>query len=426
MTPDHSGTQPPGRPLGYGQLIRGNRNFRQLWYGQIVSLLGDWFNLVASAALIAQLSGSALAIGSLFVIRMLAPFLVSPLAGVVADQYDRRSILIWTDLVRAGVVLGFLLVRQPEHVWLLYALTALQLGVSGFFYPARTSILPSIVPPDGIGVANAVNSVTWSVMLALGAGIGGLVSGTFGLYPAFVVDSLTCLVSAFFIFRIALPADHRNGDSQKASASGFQLYREGLAYLSRHRQVLILATHKATVALFVSAGFQVVQVEIADEVFRIGEGGGISLGLMFGVAGVGTGVGPILARRFTRDQYRPTGWAIALGYLLCAAGLFITAPLWNFESVLLGTFIRGAGGGIVWVLSTQLLLQLTPRHVLGRVFGTEFAIFTLAGAVGALLTGWAVDTPLHLRGTTLVMGLLCGLPLWLWTAWLSRQERIAR
>jgi len=155
-------------PIGYGELIRGNTNFRFLWFGQIVSLLGDWFNLIASASLVAMLTQSGFAVGGLFVIRMLAPFLVSPIAGVLADRYNRKHILITTDITRAITVFGFLLVRDASHIWLLYTLTVIQLGISGFFFPTRTAILPDLVPPSGIGAANAISSATWSVMLALG------------------------------------------------------------------------------------------------------------------------------------------------------------------------------------------------------------------------------------------------------------------
>ena len=98
--------------VSYTDLLRNNRNFRFLWLGQIVSLLGDWFNLVAAAALVGLLTQSGFAVGSLFVVRMLAPFLVSPIAGVAADRYNRKYILIAADLVRAAVVLAFLLVRD--------------------------------------------------------------------------------------------------------------------------------------------------------------------------------------------------------------------------------------------------------------------------------------------------------------------------
>ncbi len=133
------------RAAGYSELIRGNADFRNLWYGQIVSLFGDWFNLIASASLVGQLTGSGLAIGGLFVVRMLAPFLISPLAGVAADRYNRKKLLILTDVLRAVAVLGFLFVRTPEQVWMLYALTAVQLAMTGVFFPTRNAILPDIV-----------------------------------------------------------------------------------------------------------------------------------------------------------------------------------------------------------------------------------------------------------------------------------------
>ena len=132
-------------PVGYWQLVRKNTNFRNLWFGQIISLLGDWFNLIASASLIGMLTNSGIAVGGLFVIRMLAPFIVSPLAGVIADRYNRKMILILADLTRALTVMGFLFVREPQQVWILYVLTAIQLGISGFFFPARSAILPDVV-----------------------------------------------------------------------------------------------------------------------------------------------------------------------------------------------------------------------------------------------------------------------------------------
>ena len=136
----------------YVDLIRENRNFRYLWFGQVISLLGDWFNLIASATLIANITKSGLAVGGLFVVRMLAPFLIHPVAGVMADRYNRRNLLIYTDLSRALIVLGFLLIRNPGQVWLIYALTALQLGVSGIFFPTRSAILPDVVPNEGLAL----------------------------------------------------------------------------------------------------------------------------------------------------------------------------------------------------------------------------------------------------------------------------------
>ena len=174
------------KPAGYIELVQGNRDFRHLWFGQIISLLGDWFNLIGSAALIAGLTRSGLAVGGLFVVRSLAPFLISPLAGVAADRYNRKHLLILADLTRGVTVLGFLLVRNPGQVWLLYVLTFIQLAIGGLFFPARNAILPDITAAHELGAANALSSTTWSVMLAFGAALGGLATGLWGIYPAFV------------------------------------------------------------------------------------------------------------------------------------------------------------------------------------------------------------------------------------------------
>ena len=145
-------------------------------------------------------------------------------------------------------------------------------------------------------------------------------------------------------------------------------------------------------------------VTIAKDIFAIGEGGGISLGLMLGLGGVGTGVGPIVARRFTGDRDRPLRYAIILGYLMGAIGLAIVAPMLQFGWVLLGVTLRGIGGGIVWVFSTQLLLHLAPNPVRGRVFSTDFALFTLMSAIGSAVAGGALDASLSIPTIFLVDG----------------------
>ncbi len=404
--------------VGYGELIRGNANFRNLWFGQIISLLGDWFNLIASAALVVALTQSGFAVGGLFLVRMLAPFLISPIAGVVADRYNRKHILILTDLLRAIIVLGFLWIREPHQVWLLYTLTAIQLALSGFFFPTRTAILPDVVSGPELGAANALSSTTWSVMLGLGAALGGIVSGTWGIYPAFAIDSLTFVVSAMFIVQIKYDATGHLDASDKSVGSALHEYLDGLRYLANHLNILVMALHKAVGALFFTSGLQVIQVVIAESVFPIGEGGGISLGLMFGIAGVGTGIGPIVARRFTGDRGRPLRVAILLGYLLSSLGLLVTAPLFNFETVLVGILLRGIGGGMLWVFSTQLLLQAVPHLFRGRVFSTEFATFTLMSAAGVSLVGLGLDSSLGLSGVLWWITGLSVIPSALWGLWL--------
>jgi MFS family permease len=457
---------PATRPVGYLALLRGNRRFRIFWLGELISLIGDWFNLVASATLLASLTHSGTALGALFALRMLTPFLLSPLAGVAADRFDRRKIMIATTLLRGIVVCGFFLVRGPQDVWLLYLLTALQLGIAGFFVPARSALLPEIVERKELGTANALDAVTWSSMLFIGAALGGLVSGQWGVRTAFAIDALSFFVSAAILWRLDYRAGLRTAGKLSAAA---RQYWDGLRYLFRRPDLLFTALHKAAFGFTVSGGVSVAMVQISQEHFVIGLNGGTALGLTYATIGLGTGLGPILVRRWTRDGERRTRLALGLAYCASAIGLLgiaaavewamasqsldPTARLGGLSRILASLFgplstglagpaerlglspsaltafvvylafmaLRAGGGGVNWVQSAQLLLMRIPSRMRGRVFASEFAIFTLGEAGGAAAAGWLLD-----RGGLDLLGLLrleAGLvliPALLWFAWIGR------
>jgi len=245
-------------PVGYLALLRGNHNFRSVWLGEIVSLFGDWFDLIASATLIAKLTGSGLAVGGLFVVRMLAPFLISPVAGVLADRYDRKKLLIACDLLRAVIVLGFLLVRRPDQIWLLYVITALQLTISGIFFPTREAILPDIVTEREVGTANALSAATWSTMLSIGAALGGLATGQWGIYPAFVIDSLSFLISAAFLWQIRSAGVPPLAEHIASVRGAVRQYVDGLRYLRQHADIFWITLLKAALGLSIGGAFSVI------------------------------------------------------------------------------------------------------------------------------------------------------------------------
>ena len=403
--------------VGYLELLQHNSNFRWLWSGQIVSLLGDWFNIIASAILIRNLTDSGLALGVLFTIRMLAPFLISPLAGMCADRFNRKHLLIITDIIRGILLIGYLFVRDENDIWLLYLLTTLLFAVSGFFSPARSAILPDITSQRELGTANALSATSWSVMLALGAAIGGFTAGLFGVYTAFVIDGLTFLISAGLLWQIRLP--------KRSDVQVDMLVRTKFVtfhYMLQYPDIFFLTLHKAAIALLLSSGFQVVLVEIAKTHFVVGKDGAISLGLMFCMGGVGSGIGPIIARYWTGDRDRPLRQSISLGYLIGSIGLAIIAPLESLTTVVFGGFVRSIGGGIAWVFSTQLLLQRAPNEIRGRIFGTEFALFTLMGGIATAIVGAMLD----LFGVGAVLWGMASLPSipailwWLWQVQLAK------
>ncbi len=395
------------RPVSYRDLIQGNKNFRNLWFGQIVSLMGDWFNLIATAILTANLTQSGLAVGGLFVIRSLAQFLTSPFGGVLADRFNRKWILIWTDILRFFIVLGFLLVKDVSQIWLLYTLTALQLGISGIFFPTKDAILPDITAEEEVGTANAITATTWSTMLAFGAFLGGQVAGAWGIAPAILLDALSYLISAYFIGRVAYTQTTSKTDDPLAPKDIFFQHFNSIGYLKKHKDIFILVLQKASLMLAVSGFIEVIQVEISSTVFVIGEGGSTGLGWLYAIVGVGTGVSPILARWITGDRERALRHAITIGYGVTIFGLTLMYPLHSLGMVLTGGFFRGFGIAIIWVFSTTLLLKKLPNEVRGRVFGTEFALLTLAGAIASGLGGWLLDAfNFSLQNLFVLMGIL--------------------
>ena len=417
----HSSTKPSGetskdtsKSVGYLELILQNPNFRWLWGGQVVSLLGDWFNLIASATLLAQLSGSGFTVGILFTIRMLAPFVIAPVAGICADRYNRKYLLIITDIARGFIVFGFLFVREESDIWLLYTLATLLFAVSGFFSPARSAILPDITSPRELSAANAFGSATWAVMYAIGAAIGGFTTGIFGSQTAFIIDGLTFFISAAILLKIKLsnPPSTITGNPAQAKLTA-------LRYMLRHPDVLFIAMHKAAII----PGFQVLQVEVAKNYFTIGVGGALSLGMMYCMNGIGGGLGPILARHWTGDHDKLLRISITFGYLIGIFGLVITAPLFNLTTVLLGGAIRSFGNGIVWVFSTQLLFKSVPNEIRGRIFSTELALYTLIGGIGTAIIGMLLDQ-LQIQAILWTMAALPFAPAVLWSLWQVHHNRM--
>ena len=202
-------------------LLRDNRNFRWLWLGQVVSQLGDWFNYVALYALLFELTGSATMVAALMVVQFLPIALVGPSAGVVADRFDRRRIMIAADVIRGIAVLGLLLVRTPSMAWLAFLVTAVVVGASGFFEPARSATVPMIVRREDLVSANAVSTGTWSAMLAIGASLGGVVAASLGRDAAFLINSAVVLSLRRLSVAVARAGRGRMGRVRRPGGTGW-------------------------------------------------------------------------------------------------------------------------------------------------------------------------------------------------------------
>jgi MFS family permease len=391
---------------GYLELLRGNRDFRRLWIGDMASLLGDWLNTIALYTLIRQLTGSPVALGLVFIVKTLPFALASPLAGLLADRFDRKRLMIAADLARAVVVLGFLAVDRQAELPLLYGLIALQMMLGAVFVPARSAALPNITSPRELLTANALSAATWSVLLAVGAAIGGFATAGFGTGTVFVLDSASYLVSAAFIAGVRIPHT-RDGArpvpvatavaplrvGRRVAAGLHHAYDEiidGWRQLIHRPGIGRMALVKPVWAL--GGGALVYALTLIGESWRP-EAPAVGIGLLFAARGLGTGIGPIAARAGVAERH----WPMMFGLGLAVTGLcYLTVgwAAWGLWLPLL-VVIAHAPSGANWVASTVLLQKRTPDRFLGRVFATEWLLITLADtlailAIAILLqTGWA-------------------------------------
>lgn len=402
---------------GYLDLLAQNPDYGKLYVGQIVSLLGDWFNYIAVQFLVYDLTGSALATGLAIIASNLPAFLLIPVAGVIVDRFDRRKIMILSDLARFGLALGFLLVRSADQLWLVYCLTAALVTFGSFFNPAMSSAIPNLVRREQLLTANALSNATWGFMLAAGAMVGGLTIAAVGSDTAFVLNSLSFLFSAAMLLLIRAPFSSSPGPTHHR-LNPWAEFRQGLAYAWDRPQLLALMLVKTGGAL--AGGLVLLLTVFAMQVYQIGA---LGIGLFQAARGAGILVGPLVVRSLVGSDIGRMHVAMAAGFFLTGTAylLFGLAPA--AVVALFAILAAHMGWGSNWALSSTLIQELTPDYVRGRVFSMDIGLFTLALALSTFVTGAAVEVmdPRSVAAALAAIFLLFG-AIWSAGVWWGRRH----
>src|SRR5215467_7911985 len=378
---------------GYLHLLARNRDFRLLFIGQLISQAGDWFNTVAIFTLLLSLNGSGQSLAVVLILKLIPAFFLGPLAGVAADRFNRRTIMIAADITRGFTVLGLLLVRRPDQIWIVYLLTTLEVALATFFDPAKSAAIPRLVDTDDLVPANTLSGASWSVTLAFGAALGGAVTDLFGRNTAFLIDAVSFFLSASFILGIRIPGPERAAASPRRlvlrETLGLTEIIEGARYLKSNLRVLALLLVKP--GWGIGGGVLLLLTIFGKNVFPLGRDGSASIGLLYAARGLGALIGPMLARSIGGSSTGSLNKGIAVAFFQAALFylLFATAPsLWIAALLVMGAH---AGGSIQWVYSTTLLQMAVPNRFLGRVFALDNTFLTLAMSLSTYLTGWGLD-----------------------------------
>ena len=391
--------------------------------------MGDWFDTVAVYTIALRLTGSGRSVALIMVARFLPTVVLSPLAGVIADRFSRRAIMIGSDIVRAIVVLGFLFVRRPDQMWLVYVLTVFQLAFSTFFEPAKTAAIPSIVSDRELVPANAIAAVTWSAMLTLGAALGGFVAGWFGTNAAFLLDSLTFVASAILISVVRFPkrAKREKSKTTVRKALGISDTIEGVRYVKHRSRVLAYLLVKP--AWGMGGGILTLLAVFGERIFPVGGQAATGIGVLFMARGIGTAVGPMLARRWTGETRRQMQMAIGIAFLVGGVFYIAFGISSSFAFALVFLAIAHMGGSILWVFSTVLLQLSVEDKFRGRVFATEAALTTLTMAASNYAVGELMDrfgfSPRWVTAGVGIFFLMPGLVWFVTRKWWDQKENVS-
>ena len=411
------------------QVVRDNPGFRRLYAANAVSQLGDWLNVVALFSLLLELTGKGEAVALVLVMKLLPAFVVGPAAGVLADRVSRRAVMVVCDLLRAALVLCLLLVHRPQDVPIAYAVMAAHSLASAFFEPAQAATFPNLVPPKDLLLAGALENALWSMTLALGSILGGLLLAAVSRDAVFLLDAVSFVGSALLLRGLpdaaaraktapklrdeleALESERAQGTQGWANLLGLPDLREGLRYVFSHRQVRTLLLAKSGFGLTLG-GVLVLLAHFGEREF--GHGGGAGIAALWTARGIGSFVGPFLAFRLGGSTVPALRRGITFAQLAILGAYLAFASSPYIWLAALALMVANAGGSILWTYGSTLLAQIVPDHVRGRVAAAEMGGMTLAMSFSTLTVGHLLDAGLGARLLMASCALIGLFPIALW------------
>ncbi len=371
--------------------LRVSRDFRLLWFGQLISLTGRQFTTVALPWQVFLLTGSSLDVGLIGLVQVVPLVVLSIAGGAVADRWDRRVVILWAELgmalSSAALLVGALAGHPP--LGYLYAVTGIQAGLSGLNQPARSASIPMLVAPERLPAAFALNQAMFNTTLVIGPTIAGLIiaaggQGMGGVAWAYGVDVAT-FAAALVTTLLLRPLRPGAGDDA-SSRSGWAAIREGFAYLRGKR--VINSTFYVDLVAMIFGMPRALFPALALTVFHVGAFG---VGLMNAAPALGALIGAVTSGWLgrVRRQGAAVVWAVASwGAAVAAFGLLRSL----FWLALVALAFAGAADVVSAVFRSTILQTAIPDALRGRITAVHIMVVTggprigdfEAGAVAAL------------------------------------------
>ncbi len=381
------------------------RDFRTLWLAQAVSWSGDHFTYLALMIVINKATGSAAAIALLMIVMTVPSLLFGMLAGVLVDRWDRKQVMVVSDVARGVLTLALIWAATPEHIWMIYPLAFVMASVGVFFGPARGAVMKTILAPDELLPANILMQVTFRVTLVVGPALAGVMIGVFGPAPAFAFDGITFLMASALVATMVVARLVRSDSESLSGRSAFwHDFREGLAFIGASPTISGLLLVMTVISLATGA-INALFVPFMMNVLNVGA---TAIGLADSAQGVGLIGGALVAAAVQR--LRPNliiaGGLILASIVIIAIGL---AP--TFYVVLVLMLLIGLVIGPIEATIPALMQKIVPLDKMGRVGGTmntSQSVATLAsmGIAGVLADAVGIRLIFVVAGA---IGILAGI-----------------
>lgn len=352
---------------GFTELLRGNRNYRFTWTGQVVSEVGDHYNNVAVFALALANTGSGLVVAGILISRAICAVIAGPIAGVLLDRMDRKRIMIISDLVRASIAIAFIFGIPQGRTSLLYVLSGALMFASPFFSSGRASILPTIATRHELHSANSLTQLTQWTTLTLGSFLGGTSVSQFGYKLAFLFNAFSFLFSAWCISRLHVESGFRAQRSDMVVLRPWREYTEGLRYMKS--SPLILGIGLVAVGWATGGGAAQILFSVFGEVvFHRGPTG---IGIIWGSAGIGLIIGALVAHRIGRTiSFENYKRLISISYVIHGGSYVLFSQAKTFGWALFFIGLSRAAVAVSSVLNVTQQLRHVSDEFRGRVFAT--------------------------------------------------------
>ncbi|MDF1857031.1 MFS transporter [Pseudooceanicola sp.] len=376
--------------------------FRRYFIGSTISVPGNWMQMTAQAWLVLDLTGSPIALAWVTTLQFMPIMLFSLLGGALADRFQRRKLLIGTQIVGAFQAMAFalILISGSMELWHIFALATLLGLVNAMDQPLRQAFITDLVPASALPNGIALNALSMNIGRVVGPALGGVVLAFFGPASAFFLNAVTFVIFAFSLSRIR--PQHLSSSARSIRTTLIADVREGLGFAMKTPAVRVLLVATGFIGLF-GQNFSTMVPLVAELLLHVTKA-------QFGLLNSCLGLGSIAAALSLAGAGVPTVRRILLAGLsfgLLLISIALTDALW-LSCVL---FFGAGAAAVTFSTSVQTSFQLlTPAHMRGRLASMVTLLIVGSSPIGAMLTGvvaeqGAVWLAVALNGAMCILGI---------------------